>query len=196
MFIWRNYLVDILWVIPICNKGIIQATYFVIQGFSFITQVMSSVEHAFKNSKLFNSRSFSRECWVLQSVRSLSIYSSRNSICLSTEVQVNKWQYPFFLHFICPFYSGILAIPTVQNLWIFSGPYCHKQYTSSTSLFQKAGMNSLLLGLRINSSSYDSIKIPVPSREIDFPIAVPSICVHMFPSKSLKWVSSVHISIN
>ena len=92
--------------------------------------------------------------------------------------------------------SGVTGVQIVQHIWVFYSPYCHKQYTSSTSLFQKAGMNSLFWGFRINSTAYNSINIPVTSPEISFPITIPSICVHTFFSKSLRWVPLVHIPMS
>ncbi len=38
-----------------------------------------------------------------------------------------------------------------------------------------------------------AMKIPVISPEVDLPKAVPSVCVQMLPSKSLKWVSLVQV---
>ena len=59
---------------------------------------------------------------------------------------------------------------------------CHRQCTLSASHFQKAGMNSSLLGLRTNSSSYDSMKIPVILPAIDLPFPVLCLC----PNVTLK----------
>ena len=90
-------------------------------------------------------------------------------------------------------------MPTVQidqKNGMFSWPCCHRQCTLSASHFQKAGMNSSLLGLRTNSSSYDSMKIPVILPAIDLPFPVLCLC----PNVTLKvlWMSffSAYLSFN